>query len=201
MLRVGLTGGIGCGKSTVANLFSELGVPVIDTDIIAHQIMMPDGPAYQSVLDKFGYDCLSADQTIDRKKLASIVFKSKEQKQQLENILHPLIWLIAEQQINDTNYPYCVVVVPLLFEGSHQTRFNSTLVVDCAEEEQIKRVSIRDSRTKAEISAIMKNQIQRSERLSLADDIIYNLDTTDSLQTDIDTLHQKYIKLSQQPDN
>lgn len=201
MFRVGLTGGIGSGKSTVAKLFSEHGVPVIDTDVIAHQIMMPDGPAYQAVLEKFGYDYLLPDQTIDRKKLGSIVFSSNEQKQQLENILHPLIWLIAEQEINECDYPYCIIVVPLLFEGSHQKRFNSTLVVDCAEEEQIKRVRIRDSRTKEEILAIMKNQIPRSERIRLADDVIYNSDTTDHLKTDIDTLHQKYIKLSKKSDD
>jgi len=198
MLRVGLTGGIGCGKSTVANLFAEHGTPVIDTDIIAHQIMMPDGPAYQSVIDKFGYDCLLPDQTIDRKKLASIIFNSEKQKQQLEKILHPLIWIIAEQQISSCNFPYCIVVVPLLFEGSHQARFNSTLVVDCTEEDQIKRVRKRDNRSKEAIAAIMKNQIQRPERLKLANDIIINSDTSNNLQTDIDKLHQKYIKLSQQ---
>lgn len=201
MFRVGLTGGIGSGKSTIANLFAEHGVPVIDTDIIAHQIMMPDGPAYQSVIDNFGYDCLSADQTIDRKKLASIVFNSKEQKQQLESILHPLIWLIAEQKINDCNFPYCIIVVPLLFEGSHQARFNSILVVDCSEEEQIRRVIARDNRTKEEVSAIMNNQIKRSERLSLANNIISNSDTSDNLQTDVDELHQKYLKLSQELHN
>jgi len=196
MFRVGLTGGIGSGKSTVTKLFAEHGTPIIDTDLIAHQIVMPEGPAYQSVIEAFGHEILLSDFTINRKKLASVIFNSKEKKQKLESILHPLIWLITEQQINACDYPYCIIAVPLLFEGSHQARFNKTLVIDCTEEEQIERIVIRDNRSHDEIIAILKNQISRTERLNLADDIIINSGSLNNLKSEVDKLHQKYIKLS-----
>lgn len=197
MYRVGLTGGIGSGKSTVANIFSELGICVIDTDLIAHQIMSSDGPAYQPVIEQFGSEILNKDHSINRKKLASIVFNSAQEKQKLESILHPLIWLIVEQQVQQCHTPYCIVVVPLLFEGQNESRFDSVLVIDSPEEMQIQRVLERDKRSIDEIHRIMDNQLSRDERLKKADKIITNDSDPDKLTLDIKALHKEYLLLAQ----
>ena len=193
MFMVGLTGGIGSGKSTIANLFSEYGISIIDTDLISHQIIQPDGPAYQTVIDHFGQDILSADNTINRKRLGEIVFSSDKQKKILESILHPLIWVIVKQQVSDSKSPYCIIVVPLLFEGQHQNRFSSILVVDIPVEEQIKRVLNRDNRTRDEVMNIINKQTSRSERLELADEVINNIEAVNILGSKIKILHEKYL--------
>lgn len=193
MFRVGLTGGIGSGKSTVANMFKQLGVSVIDTDEIAHQISLPDGPAYPAIVEQFGADILSANQTINRKKLAGVVFSDKEKKQQLEAILHPLIWLIVEQQAQEASSPYCIIVVPLLIEGQHQKRFNSILAIDSDESLQIDRVASRDSRSKGDIQAIINNQASREQRLASADYIIVNNDNLSTLSKEVHKLHEEFL--------
>lgn len=194
MFRVGLTGGIGSGKSTVADLFANLGVSIIDTDIIAHQITQPDGPAYQAIINTFGDDILCIDNTIDRRKLASIIFHSKDKKKQLEALLHPLIWIIVEQQTSAIQSPYAIVVVPLLFEGKHQSRFHSTLVVNCTEEMQISRVKQRDhQRNTSDIKAIINNQINSEDRIKLADQIINNIDNLELLKLEVKRLHNYYL--------
>lgn len=196
MFRVGLTGGIGSGKSTVARLFSEHHINVIDTDQIAHQVSQPDGPAYQAIIEAFGSEILAADNSIDRKKLARIIFNSSEKKQQLENILHPLIWLIVEQQVAAATSAYCIIAVPLLFEGHHQSRFNTTLAVDCSEKLRIERIMQRDQRTLNDIKAIIKNQITADERVRLADHVITNNASLDTLKTDVHHLHEKFLRLA-----
>jgi len=193
MLRVGLTGGIGSGKSTVANLFKQLGVSVIDTDEIAHQISSPDGPAYPAIVEQFGADILSADNTINRKKLAGIVFNTKKRKQQLEAILHPLIWLIVEQQAQEASSPYCIIVVPLLIEGQHQKRFNNILVIDSDESLQIDRATSRDNRSEEDIQAIINNQVSREQRLASADHIIINNDNLSTLNAEVQKLHEEFL--------
>jgi len=193
MFRVGLTGGIGSGKSTVANIFKQLGVSVIDTDDIAHQISSPDGPAYPAIIEQFGAGILSTDQTINRKKLADIVFNNVQKKQQLEAILHPLIWLIVEQQVQEASSPYCIIVVPLLIEGQHQKRFNSILVIDSDENLQIDRASSRDNRSKEDIQAIINNQVTREQRLASAEFIIVNNDDLNTLNIEIQKLHDDFL--------
>ena len=194
MYRVGLTGGIGSGKSTVADLFKLLGISVIDTDLIAHEISLPDGPAYQSIIEQFGSDILNDDRTINRHKLARVIFSDKEKKQQLEATLHPLIWLIVEQQVQEASSAYCIIVVPLLVEGQHQKRFNSILVVDSDENQQIERVIDRDSRSKEDIQAIINNQVSREQRLAAANHVIDNNKDLDSLKTEVMKLHEIFLR-------
>lgn len=196
MLRVGLTGGIGCGKTTVSNLFAELGVSIIDTDVIAHQITQPDGPAFQAVINTFGIDILSTDGTINRKQLANIIFNSEEKKKQLESLLHPLIWIIVEEHVFNSQSPYSIIVVPLLFEGQHQARFNSTLLVHCTEEDQINRVKARDQRSENDIKAIMDSQISSNEKLKLCDQSIQNTGEINTLRAEVKRLHQIYLEQS-----
>ncbi|MDH5423662.1 MAG: dephospho-CoA kinase [Gammaproteobacteria bacterium] len=196
MFRVGLTGGIGCGKSTVASLFSKLGINVIDTDVIAHQIMQPDGPAYEAIVDTFGDEILTTENTINRKKLAKIIFHSAEKKTLLEDLLHPLIWLVTEQQAAASCSPYCIIAVPLLFEGQHQSRFNTTLLIDCPEQEQIKRVKKRDNRSTGDIKAIIKNQMPATEKIKLADHVIINSGDVNTLENEVKHLHNKFLNLA-----
>ena len=193
MFRVGLTGGIGSGKSTVAALFENLGTPIIDTDLIAHQITQPDGPAYQAIINTFGSGIISDDSTINRKELANIVFHSEEKKRQLEELLHPLIWIIVEQQVLSCDFEYCIVVVPLLFEGNHQSRFNSTLLVSCSEDEQISRVKQRDQRSSDDIKAIISNQTNNEKKISLADTVIHNSGSLELLESEVKKLHKMYL--------
>mgnify|MGYP003944176771 CR=1 FL=1 len=196
MYRVGLTGGIGSGKTTVARLFEKHGIPVIDTDQIAHQIMLPEGPAYQAIIEQFGDDILDSQLHIDRKKLAAIVFNSDEQKKKLEAILHPLIWLIVEQQVQGLNSPYCIIVVPLLIEGQHQKRFNSIIVVDVAEEDQLERVTKRDGRKRDETLSIINSQASRQQRLKYADHVICNDKSIEDLTAIVRSLHENYLEQS-----
>lgn len=204
MLRIGLTGGIGSGKSTVAEIFSALGVAVIDTDEIAHSLLHPDGAAYEKVVEIFGEQVLTPDQTIDRRKLARIVFNSEDKKKLLESILHPLIWLIVEQKISLINTSYCMIAVPLLIEGKHQHRFDRILVVMTEPDQQIARVIKRDNRSEEEIKAIINNQTSDANRLQAADDVIYNNDSRKNLIKQVEKLHAAYLRLSkscQGPDN
>ncbi len=195
MYRVGLTGGIGSGKSTVSELFSKLGVNIVDTDIISHQITQPDGLAYQAIINTFGDDIICDDNTIDRKKLADIIFHSKERKELLESLLHPLIWIIVEQQITLSDSPYSIVVVPLLFEGKHQARFHETLLIHCPEKMQIDRIKQRDQhRSKDDIQAIIKNQISTEEKIKSADRLINNTSNIEILTEQVKELHRKYLE-------
>lgn len=196
MYRVGLTGGIGSGKTTVANLFKKLGITIIDTDLISHQVSSPDGPAYSAIIEQFGPEVLNKDQSIDRRKLAHIIFNSEEKKKILENILHPLIWLIVEQQVQLSQSQYCIIVVPLLFEGDHQQRFDCTLVVDSTETMQISRVKKRDQRSEDEIRSIIQNQIPRQQRLEMADYVIVNNGDMGSLQRQVKTQHETFLAAS-----
>jgi len=193
MYRVGLTGGIGSGKTTVANLFSKHNITVIDTDLISHQITQPDGPAYQAIINAFGDEITDTDGSIDRKKLATIVFSSTEKKKQLEELLHPLIWIIAEQQAQTSQSPYCIIVVPLLFEGKHQSRFNTTLVINCTEQQQIDRVKQRDTRDSETIKAIINQQMPASEKIQLADNVIHNNGDIMLLEAEVEKLHNQYL--------
>ena len=199
MLIVALTGGIGSGKSTVSEIFKSKNVPIIDTDIIAREIVQPNKPAYLKIIKTFGQNILNKDKKINRQALRKLVFSSSEKRLELEKILHPIIWQQVKSQLRLLSSPYCIVVVPLLLENLSQiteVSFNRILVIDAAEEEQIKRCLKRDQSDLQEIKNIIKTQVSRQVRLDAADDIILNSNDRSSLTRDVEKLHQQYLKLS-----
>ena len=195
---IGLTGGIGCGKSTVAALFQALGIPVIDSDIISHQLTQPGGKAIPPIRNVFGPDVVNPDGGLDRTAMRQKIFSDPVARQQLEAILHPLIHAEMFSQAQAAPpAPYLVMVVPLLFEASHYRELvQRALVVDCPEATQITRTMQRSSLKKQEVRAIMAQQLPRAERLALADDVIENTGTLDELRTKTLQLHQFYLNRS-----
>ena len=201
MLRVGLTGGIGSGKTSVSDLFKKLGTPVIDTDIIAHELVNNNPEVLQEITDAFGQDMLNLDGRLNRKKLAQIVFKIKENKQRLEGILHPKIQesvLSQLQALASSESPpeYTIIVVPLLIEAHYDSFIDRILVVMADEQKRIERVQQRDNRTLSEIRSIINNQIDDEKRQQEADDIIENNDDIAQLDSQVKELHIKYKHLA-----
>jgi dephospho-CoA kinase len=197
MFAVGLTGGIGSGKTTVADLFAAEGVPVVDTDVIARQLTAPGGAALESIRANFGEAVMQADGRLDRAALRRNVFADADARHQLEAILHPLIRQRVEQALATLNAPYALVVIPLLAEtGGYRDRLNRVLVVDCPEALQIARVTARSGLAPDEVRAILAAQVGRAERLAIADDVITNTDSTEALQAEVKTLHRRYLALA-----
>ncbi len=195
MLKVGLTGGIGCGKSTAANIFAELGAPVIDADQISHELVEPGAPALLEITRQFGPGILAADGTLDRNKLRTLIFSQAHYKKQLEAILHPLIYAEMRRLMQTLQYPYVILCIPLLLETKMQYFVDRILVIDCPVEQQIKRVKLRNKHSEATIKAIIASQISRELRLSAADDIIDNSSDTTKLAEHIKKLHNLYLSL------
>lgn len=198
MLRVGLTGGIGCGKSTVAEMFAALDIPVIDTDVIAHQFTGTGGVALPAIEAAFGAEALLADGTLDRAAMRYRIFTDAIAREKLQAILHPLILQAVQQQLHTiSNAPYVLVVVPLLIEAkSYQQLIDRILVVDCTEAQQIDRVAVRTGMSAGEISAIIATQCSRSTRLANAEDVILNTGNVSKLHEQIVRLHDKYLGLA-----
>ena len=196
ILRVALTGGIGSGKSTIASKFQELGATIIDSDVISRDIVAPDKPCLNSIIDEFGSDLLNDDQTLNREKLRDIIFNDGAAKKILERILHPVIYQEIEAQASRVNYPYCLIVIPLLIETQTMNRFDRILLVDIAENLQLKRVANRDKTSNQTIEKIIKSQANRQQRLKYATDIIDNNLTIEELSETVTNLHEKYLKLS-----
>lgn len=200
MFIIALTGGIGSGKTTVSDIFKSKNIPIIDTDVISHQAVALNKPAYTNIIDIFGKEILTRNKEIDRIKLRQLIFSSVEKKHQLENILHPIIWHeVLTQLKNITSSPYCIVVVPLLFETvstKKDVSFDRIAAVDVTEEMQVKRVTERDNCDHTIIKNIMKNQVSRQHRLDAADDIIINTGDLKQLNEEINKLHQQYLTLS-----
>lgn len=196
MFLVGLTGGIGSGKSEAARIFRELGVPVIDTDAIAHELTASGHPVLKKIITQFGDAYLLADQSLDRAALRKKVFADKDARLQLESIMHPAIYkavLQATQQ--NANAPYQVIAVPLLFESErYQKLVNRTLLIDCDENLQISRTTARSGLSPAEIESIMLAQMPRAERLRRADDIIINNEDLTNLRQKIEDIHKDYMQ-------
>lgn len=199
MFSIGLTGGIGSGKSTVADLFAARGVPLIDTDLIAHRITAPGGVAMPLLAAEFGQDFVAADGSLDRAKMRTLVFSDDTAKARLEAIVHPLIRAETERQRHTATGLYHIVVVPLLVEsGSWSERVSRVLVVDCPVETQIARVMRRNGFAREQVLAIMAKQASRETRLAAADDIVLNDDsaTLDRLAEQVNTLHARYLALA-----
>ncbi len=193
-LCVGLTGGIGCGKSTVADLFAEHGAAIIDTDVIAHRITLADGEAIPAISAAFGGEFIKVDGTLDRTRMRKLIFSDAAAKQVLESILHPLILKHAKAQLSATkDNGYIILVVPLLAESpAFQQLVQRVLVVDCDEATQISRVTGRNRISKTEVRAIIAQQTPRAKRLLLADDVIINDATLNKLAEEVAVLHERY---------
>ncbi len=198
MLRVGLTGGIGSGKSTVADMFSQLGIAIIDADVIAHQLTQAGGPALKQIADTFGAEYLDAKAELNRKKLASLVFNDSKARQQLEHIIHPQVRSVMSQALSEQTSAYVILVIPLLLETGFTDLTDRILVIDTPESSQIDRVIQRDKRSQVQVEAIMSQQIDRDSRLAQADDILENTSTLAALKKAVTALHSKYLQLAAQ---
>lgn len=196
MFVVGLTGGMGSGKSTVADIFAELGAEIIDTDQIAREVVQKNSKALKKITRHFKTDILNEDGTLNRKKLRQIIFSNPEEKLWLEKLLHPLIRSKTLEYIKRSEAPYCVVVIPLLVETKPNPFINRVLVVDCFPEQQLERLRQREKISDAEAKAIFKTQATREERLAASDDVINNQEGLDSLKEQVLKLHQFYLQLS-----
>ena len=197
MLVIGLTGGIGSGKSTVTQLFEKRNIPVIDTDIIARELVKQGQPALKEIIKAFGDLVIQDDGELDRQALAKIIFKNEHARKKLENILHPRIQKAMIEQINNMSAPYVIAVIPLLIETQQTNHVDHILVVDCPEEIQIKRIKQRDNRDEQQIKEIMDSQVSRQKRLTAADDVIENQADISELDAKIEELHQKFLLMSQ----
>jgi dephospho-CoA kinase len=194
-LLIGLTGGIGTGKSTVCKLFAERGVAVIDADEIAKELVALDQPALQAIVQEFGKGIIDAKGRLRRDRLRSIVFSDPERRKRLEKLLHPLILEKMLSRANRAEGPYCILCIPLLVETDQVSAVDRVLVVDAPEALQIQRVMERDHLTIDEIKAIMHAQASREDRLEAADDVIMNASDMTKLAEQVNALHQKYLAL------
>jgi len=197
-LRIGLTGGIASGKSTVTQRFSELSVPVIDADVAARNVVERGKPGLEQVVRRFGPDVLDASGNLDRAALRALIFSDSASRQALDAILHPLIRADMEQQAAMVNGPYLVMAIPLLIEsGRARDRVDRVLVVDVDEALQLKRVQARDGSSETHARAILAAQASREARLAAADDVLRNSGSVADLRQAVDRLHEKYLHLAQ----
>jgi dephospho-CoA kinase len=197
MLVVGLTGGIGSGKSAVSRLFEDYGVPVIDADHVAREVVEPGSPALDEIVRQFGDDVLLHDGRLDRANLRHKIFNDQQARKKLETILHPRIRQRMRDRLQSIGAPYAIFVVPLLIETGQHKDVDRVLVVDCPEAMQMERVKKRDSASASQITAIMASQVSREQRLAEADDIIENRGSLEELNASVSSLHQQYLELSQ----
>lgn len=194
---VGLTGGIGSGKSTVADMFAARGASVIDTDLIAHQVTAEDGAAMPAIRAQFGDEYVLPNGAMNRRKMRELVFSDHAAKIELENIVHPLIRTATETAAAQAQGCYLMFVVPLLIEsGSWRQRVSRVLVIDCPEELQILRVCKRNGLEETQVRAIMATQASRAARLAAADDVLVNDGDTSALLPQVDRLHALYLSLA-----
>ncbi|ACR27674.1 dephospho-CoA kinase [Burkholderia glumae] len=198
MLSIGLTGGIGSGKTTIANRFGERGASLVDTDLIAHRVTAPGGAAMPAIAAQFGAAFVAADGSLDRARMRELVFADDDARRRLEAITHPLIRAETEREASLARGAYVIFVVPLLVEsGNWRARVDRVLVVDCEVETQIARVMRRNGYTREQVEAIVARQATRAARLAAADDVIVNEQMPDAaLEARIDTLHARYLALA-----
>jgi dephospho-CoA kinase len=195
MFVVGLTGGIGSGKSVVGRLFADLGITVVDADQAARAVVEPGTPALKHIATHFGEGILTSGGELDRAALRQRIFSDATAKQWLENLLHPLINEWLQQQLQNANSPYAILESPLLLEIGQSDRVDRVLVVDVPEAVQLERAMARDNNDESQIKAIIASQIPRHERLARADDVIDNRGSLDDLKSQVAQLHETYLRL------
>ena len=196
MLKIGLTGGIASGKSTICQLFSALDVPIIDADTIARQLVEPDQVAFSEIVACFGSDILLSDGTLNRSSLRQRIFSEPLAKKQLEAILHPKISQQLQLQSDACNSAYCILAIPLLIENRLQQSVDRILVIDISKQQQLKRLCQRDNASPEGAQLIINSQCSREQRLAFANDIIINNGSIDNLNQIVFNLDQKYRKLA-----
>lgn len=192
---IGLTGGIGSGKSAAGIEFEKLGITVIDADEIAQKASLKNSKAYKEIVEYFGSSILDNSQNIDRRKLRNIVFNDDEQKKKLEQILHPAIREDISFAISNSKSPYTIIMVPLIYETNSKDNYNRILVIDCDEDIQISRAVTRDGASEEDIKKIINSQATKKERLSIADDVISNNSSIEKLSEKVLHLHKNYLEL------
>ena len=192
---IGLTGGIGSGKSAAGIEFEKLGITVIDADEIAQKASLKNSKAYKEIVEYFGASILDNSQNIDRRKLRNIVFNDDEQKKKLEQILHPAIREDISFAISNSKSPYTIIMVPLIYETNSKDNYNRILVIDCDEDIQISRAVSRDGASEEDIKKIINSQATKQERLSIADDVISNNSSIEKLSEKVLHLHKNYLEL------
>ena len=198
-LRIGLTGGIASGKSTVADLFSEHGVPIIDTDVIARQLVQKGKPALDEIRSAFGDGVFDSKGRLDRESMRKIVFCDASRREELESILHPRIRDEAFAQSSDAGGPYQIIVVPLLVGSAMRQFMDRILVADCDEDTQLRRLLARDAENEEQARRILAAQASRQDRLAIADDVISNDGDLADTRSQVDDLHGKYLILADSP--
>jgi len=196
MLRIGITGGIGSGKSTVADSFARLGIPVIDSDVIARSLLNPGTHSYAETIRIFGKDILK-NNLIDREKLRKKIFSDKESRNRLEQLLHPQVRKIILEETGKINAPYCIIVVPLLIEAGFLDLVDRVLVVNTNNSTRIDRIQARDAMSTEEINNIIQSQSTTSEKLGYANDVVDNNGDQEMVKRQVEELHGKYLRLSQ----
>ncbi|PCJ35915.1 MAG: dephospho-CoA kinase [Cellvibrionales bacterium] len=196
MFVLGLTGGIGSGKSAVAACFKAYGIKVVDADIAARKVVEPGMPALQAIAEHFGEQVLQADGTMDRAALRNIVFNDDQQRLWLEQLLHPAIGEWLKSELAAATSDYAILESPLLLETEQRKSTQRALVVDVSKELQIERAMARDDNSREQIEAIIAAQLPREERVARADDVIDNSGSLADLQAAVDTLHQQYLKIA-----
>lgn len=196
MLVVGLTGGIGSGKSTVSDIFAKFGVPIIDADTVARQVVKPDSYCLRQIVQHFGESILLKNGELNRKALREIIFNDKNEKKWLEELMHPVIRQEIQHQLESQSTDYCILSSPLLIETHQHELTDQILVVDVDEETQIDRTCARDNVAKEQVKAIQASQLSRKERLSYANDLIDNSVSVQETHAQVEHLHQKYLLLS-----
>lgn len=201
MYLVGLTGGIASGKTLVSDIFAGFGVPVIDADVLARLAVAPNSDGLTQLIDHFGTSILTGDGELNRAALRELIFSEPDHRKTVDSILHPIIRTLSDEQINlaeQQGHTYAIYAVPLLVETAQQHRFDRILVVDVPVETQLQRLLDRDGGTLAKAQAIIDAQASRTDRLALADDVIDNNGTVESVRTHVAQLHSKYLELAQQ---
>lgn len=196
VFRVGLTGGIASGKSTAAKFFGALGVPILDSDRIAREVVEPGQPPLERLVERFGRGILTADGHLNRPALRDIVFSDPKARADLENLTHPAIGAALEARSAAAGGPYQILVIPLLVEKNLGSHVDRVLVVDCGEELQLRRLHARDGSTRTQAQAIIAAQASRAVRLKAADDVIRNDADMSAVQVQVSALHARYLELA-----